>query len=133
MEEYAMTTPEIVRSYKEAKDKRTQISILSDLNACTEREIKDILIKGGIDARTLPRQRKKEDVPAVHDETPAAPSPLHKHDALLWEAVRAYRGMLHAELDRLMSEHEKMIAELSEKAAALDEILKEEDIWKKSF
>lgn len=75
MEEYAMTTPEIVRLYKESKDKRKQISILSDLNACTEREIKDILINGGIDARTLPRQRKKEEAPAVHDETPAAPSP----------------------------------------------------------
>ena len=119
---------------KEAKDEVEPMASLGDGKACRESEFKDIVIKGGIDARALPRGRNKEEVPAVHDETPAVPPPpLHKHDALLWEAVRAYRGMLHAELDRLMSEHEKMIAELSEKAAALEEILKEEDIWKKSF
>ena len=50
-----MTTNEIVRMYKEAADKKNQINILADMNLCTPDDIRAELIKGGIDARTLPR------------------------------------------------------------------------------
>ena len=54
-----MTQQEIVTSFREAKDKKEQIKILSQLNVCSEEEIRSILIKGGIDGRALPRKRRK--------------------------------------------------------------------------
>ncbi len=77
-----MTTSEIVRNFREAKNKRMQISILADLNVCTVAEIRDELVKGGVDWRELPRARgqgKKpqpkadasaENVAAIAGETP---------------------------------------------------------------
>lgn len=47
-----MTKNEIVRNYREAKDKRGQITILAHLNACRVDEIKQILKDAG---ETLPR------------------------------------------------------------------------------
>lgn len=54
-----MQTHEIVRMYKEAADKKKQIVILSQMNLCTPEEIREELVKGGIDPRTLPRKRKQ--------------------------------------------------------------------------
>lgn len=55
-----MSNEEIVRRYKEAKDKAKQLGILSELNACDRQKIKDILAEGGIDHRQLPRSRKEK-------------------------------------------------------------------------
>lgn len=54
-----MTAAEILKNYREAKDKKKQVSILADLNVCTVGEIINILIAGGIDKRELPRTRQK--------------------------------------------------------------------------
>ena len=40
-----MTAHEIVRSYKEAKDKKKQVGILAQLNLCTPEDIKKILVE----------------------------------------------------------------------------------------
>lgn len=53
-----MTANEIVRSYKEAKDKKKQVGILAQLNLCTPEDIKKILIEGGVDWRELPRGKR---------------------------------------------------------------------------
>lgn len=37
-----MSVAEIKRAYSQAKDKKAQISILSDLNLCSEKEILNI-------------------------------------------------------------------------------------------
>lgn len=55
-----MSNEEIIRSYREARDKRKQVEILSELNACDVQEIRDILAEGGMDHRSLPRSRRKE-------------------------------------------------------------------------
>ena len=55
-----MTNQEIVTSYREAKDKKMQVKILSELNVCSQEKIKDILIAEGIRACELPRNRKKQ-------------------------------------------------------------------------
>lgn len=55
-----MSNEEIIRSYREARDKRKQIEILSELNACDKQKIRDILAEGGMDHRSLPRSRRKE-------------------------------------------------------------------------
>lgn len=46
-----MTEREIVKSFREAKNKRQQIGILADLNCCDSSIIKDILRENGIDLR----------------------------------------------------------------------------------
>lgn len=48
-----MTNEEITRDFQQAKNKKEQISVLADLNACTAEEICEILREGGIDGRTL--------------------------------------------------------------------------------
>ena len=58
----SMSAEEIVTSYKQAKDKKKQITILSQLNLCTADEIIEILKASGIDGRSLPRT--KRDKPA---------------------------------------------------------------------
>jgi hypothetical protein len=70
-----MINSEIVRSYKEAKDKAKQITILADLNACTEEQIKIVLKAAGIDGRSWAgrqngaknSRQKKETAPAAMD------------------------------------------------------------------
>lgn len=57
-----MTTSEIVKSFREAKDRRKQMSILADLNTCTVPEIKAELEKGGVNWREFPRAGGKHRV-----------------------------------------------------------------------
>lgn len=56
-----MTVGDIVKSFKEAKNKSKQIQILAELNPpCTKEDIMVILKESGIDGRCLPRERKKK-------------------------------------------------------------------------
>lgn len=54
-----MTNGEILRDYRGAKDKKAQVKILAELNACSVQQIKEILISEGVDGRELPKSRKK--------------------------------------------------------------------------
>lgn len=62
-----MTEEEIVRNFKQAKNKREQIKILADLNCTSRDEIKEILKKNGVSEEELPakpgRKVKKEEIP----------------------------------------------------------------------
>lgn len=55
-----MTDLEIVSSYRQAKKKKEQITILSQLNACSKEKIIEILKNNGIQKQELPRNRKKK-------------------------------------------------------------------------
>lgn len=48
-----MTNDEIIRDFRQARNKKEHIGVLADLNACTVEEIIEILREGGIDGRTL--------------------------------------------------------------------------------
>lgn len=54
-----MSDEEIIIRYKEAKDKRAQVNILADLNACDPDEIVGVLRRSGMDHRFLPRAPRK--------------------------------------------------------------------------
>lgn len=54
-----MTAGEIVTRYRQAKDKKGQIKILSQLNACPSEEIKQVLVENGMEMSDLPVLRKK--------------------------------------------------------------------------
>lgn len=60
-----MTNGEIVTSYKQAKHKAAQIGILAELNRCSNKQIIEILLNGGIPLKSF--NRFKDVVPA---ETP---------------------------------------------------------------
>ena len=45
--ELQMTVEEIVKSYREAKDKAAQVGILADLNLCSKETIRKALVEGG--------------------------------------------------------------------------------------
>lgn len=55
-----MTDLEILRSYRQAKKKKEQITILSELNCCSKEKIIEILKNNGIQKQELPRNRKKK-------------------------------------------------------------------------
>ena len=55
--EMEMTYPEIVRNYKQAKNKEEQIEILADINCCTQAEIRKILINAGLEVKTAKRTK----------------------------------------------------------------------------
>lgn len=56
MAELNMSNDEILASWRDAKDRRSQITILAELNATTEEDIRDRLIAQGVDGRQLPRK-----------------------------------------------------------------------------
>jgi len=64
-----MSDSEIVRSYKEAKDKRSQVGVLAELNACSKDCIRKILQRNGINAPKPGRKSTTESEP-VKDEEP---------------------------------------------------------------
>lgn len=58
-----MSDSEIVRSYKEAKDKRSQVGVLAELNACSKDYIREILQRNGINAPKPGRKSTTEPEP----------------------------------------------------------------------
>ena len=67
-----MTTDEIVRSFREAKDRRKQVTILAELNDCSVEEIRSTLVAGGISWRELPRAPRAGKAPnAATTEDPS--------------------------------------------------------------
>lgn len=55
---------EIVRNFREAKDKPKQIRILADLNQCSIAEVQEILMNAGFSQEEV-RSRKKKETPPV--------------------------------------------------------------------
>jgi len=63
---------EIVREYKTAKNKSSQIGILADLNCCTRKDIEKVLIEAGIELRKkkiAPVQPKEKEEPKEDEES----------------------------------------------------------------
>ncbi len=54
-----MSNEEIVKMYRESKNKKAQVEILADLNACGKEKILSILKEGGVSPTEMPRNRKK--------------------------------------------------------------------------
>lgn len=56
-----MTEQEIVKSYKNAKDKRSQVGVLAELNACSNDYIRQILHQNGIEAPKPGRKTEQKE------------------------------------------------------------------------
>lgn len=95
-----MTDTEIVSKYKRAENKKEQISILAQLNACDEDEIKKVLLKGGLTEDDLPKKRGRK--PGTK-ETKKMP----EEKAIAEETNEALAEML--EMPELTPEEEKQV------------------------
>ncbi len=124
-----MTPEEIVRSYREALDKKHQLEILADLNVCSEDVIRKVLIENGVRPQEMPRQRKK--VPsAVAVEVKDFEK--DRKAALLREGLSVLRDKLSKEYDevyrefeRIKADFENIKAEYLGKINAIDVMLEE--------
>lgn len=64
-----MREAEIVRDYRQAKNKGHQVGILAELNLCPKEEIINILKANGVSQAELPRQRKRKEPTATEQGT----------------------------------------------------------------
>lgn len=60
-----MSNADIIKEYKEAKDRTAQVKILADQNCCSTERIIGILVAGGIDHRCFSQLRRKQKQAAV--------------------------------------------------------------------
>lgn len=56
-----MSNFEIARSFMEARDKKTQVGILADLNLCNQTKIREILIIEGVPYHLIPTISQRSD------------------------------------------------------------------------
>ena len=120
-----MAAHEIVRSYKEAKDKKKQVSILAQLNLCTPEDIKKILVEGGINWRELPRGKRIQSPPQPPNETkePTAPS---AHSAIIREALKAYKAQTENAMREEVRNHEETMSKFKNDISEIDRLLQAE-------
>lgn len=118
-----MTHGEIVQSYKEAKEKTTQISLLAQLNDCPRSEIKAILESAGaldeLDApRKIGRPKGSKNVPK---EKPfVIESPAVFDEKLHARALEAYRETLQVRKTELEKEYQEKIRVIDEEMALIE-------------
>lgn len=123
-----MTDGEITASYRQAKSKKQQIEILSQLNACTKEDILEIL-KDHVDPKELPRRREKKMTKKETGEATAQVDELNKKIRELTSKNKCLQDQLaksdelHAmDLEKIDSEKRKLensLNELKYKAAEL--------------
>lgn len=114
-----MTAAEILKNYREAKDKKRQVRILADMNVCSVDEIKAILIAGGIDKRELPRTRQKTATETSEPKFNATARQL----SVISTALQLYREQIVQESNAAQSAHEEHMTKLGDEMAEIDRIL----------
>lgn len=95
-----MTESEIVRNYREAKNKREQVNILADLNCCSKEEITEILLNNGVSSQELPKKRKPR----------KKPEESSKHSAI--DTVASVLAQRIKEIDKELQEHGAVVESL---------------------
>lgn len=129
----SMTVEEIVRSYREAKDKAAQVKILAELNLVSKEEIKRILVEEGVDPRQLPRAPRKK--PSTYTAGESLREQRKKEAAdrraaeaavigdVTKEALFFYKETLVREAAGLKAEYDEKIAALNDKICAAESAL----------
>ena len=97
-----MQNEEIVRSYRQAKRKREQVTILAQLNACTEDQIYEILHAAGLNAKR-PKHAAKAPKP-VKANTAAELLGQEKPDFTVLSARVSFLVARRREIDKEMQE-----------------------------
>ena len=121
-----MTNEEIVRNYKEAKNKDSQIKILAQLNLCDPQKIKDILKDAGVIRKYTrrdpePKEKMVKTVPVKMTKKATLPK-------LLPEAVIDAIRRRMAELDELIKNTQQGLDKNIAQMAELEKYLKEHGV-----
>ena len=98
-----MTNEEIIRDFQQAKRKREQITILAQLNACTEDQIYEILHAAGLNAKR-PKHTAKAPAKPVKANTAAELLGQEKPDFTALSARVSYLVARRREIDKEMQE-----------------------------
>ena len=77
-----MTNADIVKEYKEAKDRSAQVKILADENCCDVEKIIEILVDGGIDHRCFSMLRRKRHQAEAESKKPTKKIPYKKPEII---------------------------------------------------
>lgn len=130
-----MTNHEIVQMYKNSADKKKQITILAEMNLCTPEAIRDELVKGGVDPRTLPRKRRKpgekqaEEATAVPETAPTTDAaPQVTEQAPVVQIQRDDVPLVRTALAHYYAELNQNAKDLREQAREVDN--KSCDVWR---
>lgn len=128
-----MTDIEIVKSYRAAKEKKKQITILADLNLCQKEDIIAILVAGGVNRKELPRERKKKapvakslietDMPSDKENSATSPKFTDLQNTLILLALQEYRCKLVKSIADEQSKHDEFMAYNSERVQEIDFIM----------
>lgn len=145
-----MSNADIVKEYKEAKDRSAQVKILADQNCCSTERIIGILVAGGIDHRCFSQLRRKQNQAAVsaaeevvkaekvpYKKPEIIPGPPKKADipapviVAVEDKITELKYMIekNAEQAKSLQEHnEKFSARIGVLTAWLEEVRKNESI-----
>ena len=130
-----MTELEIVSTFRQAKYPGKQVEILAQLNGCTTEEIKEILLRNGVEQKNLPRKSRKMrqaemdalvresavETKEVPVEVPVEVQPtLIVPDAL--DLVREQEAVIELEYSELCAQVEELSARMTKAAMRLNDI-----------
>lgn len=119
-----MNENEIVRSYRESKNKKQQIDILADINCCKPEQIKEILKKNGVDLRGGNYRAKKEETPkeeTMKENVPERKIEIPEEQIVKDKLPRIVRKTLEEDLDFI----EEQLKELIEKKITIKKFLED--------
>lgn len=107
-----MTNSEIVMRYRQAKKKTEQIGILAELNRCSNKQIIEILVDGGIKPTAFNRNRGKilDTKEPIRKKEPKKPEPVVNEVITVEKAIAA----LYDRARELRQERDKIQSQLAE-------------------
>jgi len=117
-----MTKGEICREYRTSKNKGKQIKILAQLNCCSVKDIREILIEGGEQLRGVPKENEEAKTLDSECEVPKAVVEVPK---AVVEAVKVY----YYKVDQAMKQVLNEIEVLNDRLSKMDFEAREIEKW----
>ena len=114
-----MSNEEIVRRYRQAKNKRSQVNILAQLNCCSKDEIIEVLKQEGITDKQLPRAersdkgKKKSGEPAAEAKETEITAPLEKQETNSQEEEKNKLNSSTVDVNILIIENDELRKQLA--------------------
>ena len=125
-----MTELEILTTFRQAKYPGKQVAILAELNSCSVEEIKDILLRNGVEPKNLPRKSRKMRqaemdelvaTSAAQTEENPVEVPVEVQPSVL-ELVLAQELEIEQEYSDLCQQVEDLSSKMTKAAARLEDI-----------
>ena len=115
-----MPSDEIIASYKDAKDKKKQISILADMNCTTTKEMRNYLLEQGL---SVPEDKRFKD--STISEQKEVPSMSAVVEPVKPEVPESIRKILHERRKHLIEQIKKLQSEVNDINAFIGDYRKE--------